>query len=40
MSQELIGEKLGSFRLEEILGSGAMGVVFAQPRKPRVGRQR
>jgi serine/threonine-protein kinase len=28
MSQELIGEKLGSFRLEEILGSGAMGVVF------------
>jgi eukaryotic-like serine/threonine-protein kinase len=28
MSQELIGEKLGSFRLEEILGTGAMGVVF------------
>jgi len=28
MSQELIGEKLGSFRLEEVLGSGAMGVVF------------
>ncbi len=28
MSQELIGQKLGSFRLEEILGSGAMGVVF------------
>ena len=28
MSQGYIGEKLGSFRLEEILGSGAMGVVF------------
>ena len=28
MSQGFIGEKLGSFRLEEILGSGAMGVVF------------
>jgi serine/threonine-protein kinase len=28
MSQEFIGEKLGSFRLEEVLGSGAMGVVF------------
>jgi serine/threonine-protein kinase len=28
MSQGYIGEKLGSFRLEEILGAGAMGVVF------------
>jgi serine/threonine-protein kinase len=28
MSQEFVGEKLGSFRLEEVLGSGAMGVVF------------
>lgn len=28
MSQGYLGEKLGSFRLEEILGSGAMGVVF------------
>jgi serine/threonine-protein kinase len=28
MSQELLGEKLGSFRLDEVLGSGAMGVVF------------
>ncbi|QEH32893.1 Serine/threonine-protein kinase PK-1 [Aquisphaera giovannonii] len=28
MSQGLIGERLGSFRLEEVLGSGAMGVVF------------
>ncbi|WP_165232237.1 serine/threonine protein kinase [Aquisphaera insulae] len=28
MSQAMIGEKLGSFRLEEVLGSGAMGVVF------------
>lgn len=28
MSQGFIGEQLGSFRLEEILGTGAMGVVF------------
>lgn len=28
MSQGYIGEKLGSFRLEETLGSGAMGIVF------------
>jgi serine/threonine protein kinase len=28
MSQGFIGERLGSFRLEEVLGSGAMGVVF------------
>jgi serine/threonine protein kinase len=28
MSQEMIGEKLGSFRLEQVLGSGAMGMVF------------
>ncbi|MGO9596652.1 MAG: serine/threonine-protein kinase [Isosphaeraceae bacterium] len=28
MSQGNIGERLGSFRLEETLGSGAMGVVF------------
>lgn len=27
-SQSLIGEQLGSFRLEQVLGSGAMGVVF------------
>ena len=24
----LIGEKLGSFRIESVLGSGAMGVVY------------
>ena len=28
MSQGFIGEQLGSFRLEEVIGSGAMGVVF------------
>ena len=28
MSQGFLGEKLGSFRLEEVLGTGAMGVVF------------
>jgi serine/threonine-protein kinase len=28
MSQGNVGEKLGSFRLDEVLGSGAMGVVF------------
>jgi serine/threonine-protein kinase len=28
MSQGLIGEKLGSFRIESVLGSGAMGVVY------------
>jgi serine/threonine-protein kinase len=28
MSQGNVGERLGSFRLEETLGSGAMGVVF------------
>ncbi|MDG3007030.1 serine/threonine-protein kinase [Paludisphaera mucosa] len=28
MSQGFIGEQLGSFRLEEVLGSGAMGIVF------------
>lgn len=28
MSQGLLGEQLGSFRLESILGTGAMGVVF------------
>lgn len=28
MSQGFIGEQLGSFRLEEVLGTGAMGVVF------------
>ena len=31
MSQGFIGEKLGSFRLEAILGSGAMGVVTGRP---------
>lgn len=28
MSQGFLGEQLGSFRLEEVLGTGAMGVVF------------
>ncbi|AMV36503.1 serine/threonine-protein kinase [Planctomyces sp. SH-PL62] len=28
MSQGFLGEQLGSFRLEEVLGSGAMGIVF------------
>ena len=27
-TQRLIGEKLGSFRIESVLGSGAMGVVY------------
>ena len=27
-TQGLIGEKLGSFRIESVLGSGAMGVVY------------
>ena len=27
-SEGLIGEKLGSFRIESVLGSGAMGVVY------------
>src|SRR4051812_11426517 len=31
MSQGFIGEKLGSFRLDEILGSGGWGVVFRGP---------
>jgi len=28
MSQGFLGEQLGSFRLEQVLGTGAMGVVF------------
>src|SRR5271170_3403643 len=27
-AQSLVGEKLGSFRIESIVGSGAMGVVY------------
>jgi serine/threonine-protein kinase len=34
MSQGFIGEKLGSFRLDETLGSGAMGVVFRATHEP------
>lgn len=34
MSQGFIGEKLGSFRLEETLGAGAMGIVFRAVHEP------
>jgi serine/threonine-protein kinase len=35
MSQALIGTKLGSFRLDEIVGAGAMGVVFRATHEPK-----
>ncbi len=38
-AQSLVGEKLGSFRIESVVGSGAMGVVYrAHEREDRAGR--